>query len=386
MTSKRQVVFVTPGLHGGGAERVLAIVANNIDQTKFQCSVISLGKQEESRDFTTVVRFHFVNSEGGTKRRPIFRKIFGRIGVVWKLRQLLKELPRDAVLVPFLEHTAVHLWMSVLFTSRSYVIALHTVESNYLRSRYTNGLRRFAEKWLLRRACLKASAILVPSDGVKEDLIRNFGLTPAQIQVVPYPFDIMSITEQAKHVPEIPLPELNGRPLFLYAGRLVEEKNPQLLLQTCRCLLNTTPDFTVVILGSGPLEELINSMIRQEGLTGHVFLLGQVANPFPYMARARGLLLTSHYESFGLVLAEAMICGAVPIAVDCPVGPREVLDHGRSGLLVPIDDPDALAEAMLRIAHDDSLHSQQRAAGAQSVAKYDIHMVIPQWNEVLIQS
>jgi len=383
---KRQVVFITPGLHGGGAERVLTVVANNLDQTKFQCSVISLGKEEESHDFTTVVRFHFMNSEGGTKQTPILRKLFGRIGVVWKLRQLLKKLPRDAVLVPFLEHTAVHLWMSTLFMPRSYVISLHIIESIYMRSRYTNGLRLSVEKWLFRRACHKASSILVPSEGVMEDLAEKFGVAAAKIKVIRNPIDLVTVTKQAENVPEIPLPAVSGGSLFVHVGRLVEQKNPQLVVKACKNLLHRWPDFTVLMLGSGPLEKTISSMILEEGLTKHVFMLGEVANPFPYMAKARALLLTSHYESFGLVLVEAMACGTVPIAVDCPVGPREVLEDGRTGLLVPTGDPDALAEAMLRIAHDDSLHSQLKEAGAKSVGKYDVHKVIPQWNEWLIQS
>ena len=86
-------------------------------------------------------------------------------------------------------------------------------------------------------------------------------------------------------------------------------------------------------------------------------------NPYALMALARGVLLTSEYESFGLVLVEAMICGAPPIATDCDSGPDEVLSDG-AGLLVPRNAPDAFADAMLRLIEDDALHENcANAAG-----------------------
>jgi glycosyltransferase involved in cell wall biosynthesis len=100
------------------------------------------------------------------------------------------------------------------------------------------------------------------------------------------------------------------------------------------------------------------------------------------MARARALIVTSHVESFSLVLVEAMYCGAVAISVDCPFGPREVLENGRFGLLSPQNDAASLAESMQLIACDDDLYHRLRERGRERAQEYGLPRVIPDWEEM----
>jgi glycosyltransferase involved in cell wall biosynthesis len=88
--------------------------------------------------------------------------------------------------------------------------------------------------------------------------------------------------------------------------------------------------------------------LKGTGVSRDVALPGFVPDPFPYMARAGAFVLSSRWEGFGNVLVEAMACGCPVVSTDCPGGPREILEGGRFGELVPVGDGDAMAEAILR--------------------------------------
>src|SRR5690606_34918015 len=106
------------------------------------------------------------------------------------------------------------------------------------------------------------------------------------------------------------------------------------------------------------------------GVTGRVQFAGLQTNPFPWIARARALVLPSRAEGHPNVLIEAMALDCVAIAADCPVGPRELLGDG-AGLLVPMDDAGALATAIRRAVREPATAAACRARAAQTVARYD---------------
>ena len=76
--------------------------------------------------------------------------------------------------------------------------------------------------------------------------------------------------------------------------------------------------------------------------------MGKIDNPFPYMAKTDVFVLSSEWEGFGNVLVEALACGATVVSTDCHSGPSEILENNKYGLLVPVGDPEALAEAIER--------------------------------------
>jgi glycosyltransferase involved in cell wall biosynthesis len=88
------------------------------------------------------------------------------------------------------------------------------------------------------------------------------------------------------------------------------------------------------------------TLVGDLGLADDVAMLGYADNPFAYMARASVFVLSSLYEGLPGVLIQALACGCPVVSTDCPSGPREILDHGRFGPLVPVGDDAALARAI----------------------------------------
>jgi glycosyltransferase involved in cell wall biosynthesis len=102
-----------------------------------------------------------------------------------------------------------------------------------------------------------------------------------------------------------------------------------------------------VILGRGRLREALTTLAGSLGVDRQVDLPGFVENPYPFIRRARAFVLSSRWEGSPNVLVEALALGTPVVATDCPSGPREILAGGRFGPLVPVGDPEALAEAIL---------------------------------------
>ena len=102
-------------------------------------------------------------------------------------------------------------------------------------------------------------------------------------------------------------------------------------------------------------------------------------NPFAYMARAAVFVLSSIHEGFGNVVAEALACGCPVVSTDCPSGPAEILDDGRFGALVPVRDPNAMADAILRTIDSPP----ERAVLTARAEMFTIARSVDQWAALL---
>src|SRR5208337_350610 len=106
-------------------------------------------------------------------------------------------------------------------------------------------------------------------------------------------------------------------------------------------------DARLVFLGDGEERGALEALTQELRLETSVSFLGNVANPLPYMKRAKVLALSSVVEALPTVLIEALAMNLPIVATDCPTGPREILCDGAYGTLVPIGDSDRMAEALL---------------------------------------
>jgi glycosyltransferase involved in cell wall biosynthesis len=134
-------------------------------------------------------------------------------------------------------------------------------------------------------------------------------------------------------------------PLLIAAGTLAPWKGFRDLIQAMKILLEKRPA-RLLILGDGPSRSELEALIVELDLSDQVLLQGFVENPLKYFASADVFVLSSHVEGLPNVLVEAMMCGCTPVSTDCPTGPRELLQNGKYGYLVPVQDPDAMAAAI----------------------------------------
>jgi len=130
-------------------------------------------------------------------------------------------------------------------------------------------------------------------------------------------------------------------------GRLAKQKDFSTLLAAMGILrMEYGLEARLIILGEGNERKKLGDMARSLGLEGAIDMPGFVPEPFPYMARASIFVLSSAWEGSPNVLIEALAIGVPVVSTDCPSGPREILQGGKYGRLVPVGDSEALARAM----------------------------------------
>jgi glycosyltransferase involved in cell wall biosynthesis len=134
-------------------------------------------------------------------------------------------------------------------------------------------------------------------------------------------------------------------PVILAVGRLIPQKDFQTLIRAF-AILQRKSKARLVILGEGRQRLELESLTQELGIAPHVEMPGFVSNPYQYMAGASVFALTSRYEGLPGVLIQALACGCPVISTDCPGGSAEILDHGKYGRLVPINNDTVLADAM----------------------------------------
>ncbi len=134
-------------------------------------------------------------------------------------------------------------------------------------------------------------------------------------------------------------------PVVVAAGTMTTRKGFADLVQAMK-VLSKRRQIRLVILGDGRLRAELEALVLKLGLSEMVWMPGNVANALKYFAQADVFVLSSYAEGLPNALVEAMMCGCTPVSTDCPTGPREVLQDGKYGYLVPMRDPEAMAAAI----------------------------------------
>ncbi len=177
-----------------------------------------------------------------------------------------------------------------------------------------------------------------------EDFIRLTGIRQ-KVQVIHNPVVTPELLQRAEEPLEHPWFQPKEPPVLLGVGRLTRQKNFPNLIRAFAEVRKRRP-VRLLILGEGEERASLEDLVRSFGLEGEVGLPGFVQNPYPYMKRAAAFVLSSDWEGLPTVLIEALALGTPVVATDCPSGPREILQGGRWGRLVPVNNPTALAQAL----------------------------------------
>ena len=210
--------------------------------------------------------------------------------------------------------------------------------------------RGAVERWIQRNSMGRlypfADQVIVASEGVAEDMTDYTGLARGRIRVVPPPVVPASLFEADPPCPDHPWFGHRDTPLILSAGELCSRKDFATLLRAFARVHAERP-CRLMILGKGAARERLLALAAELGVAEHVALPGYVANAYAYMSHADLFAFTSRWEGLGFVLIEALAVGTPVVSTDCPNGPREILEEGRYGPLVPVGDEHALARAMM---------------------------------------
>lgn len=236
---------------------------------------------------------------------------------------------------------------------------------------------------LALRAYKMADRLVACSAGAGDNFSALFNIPRDRITTILNMIPCDAILDAAAQ----PLPpeheKLFEKPVVLMVGRLEEQKGYPHLIEAHARLIKAGIDHNLVIIGEGSLLYEIKDQVTRLGVDDTVHFLGFQKNPHRYMARATVFTLSSEFEGFGLVLAEALMCGAPVVATDCLSGPAEVLGGGEFGRLVPPKDPEALAQALGQLLRDPDMRAQLSVHGPERARQFDQSTVGQEWQDLL---
>jgi glycosyltransferase involved in cell wall biosynthesis len=193
-----------------------------------------------------------------------------------------------------------------------------------------------------------ADAIVAVSKGVAEDLSRITGLPMERFQVIPNPVITPRLAEMARAEVDHPWFSESGVPVVMGIGRLTRQKDFPTLIRAFSRVREQVP-CRLIILGEGQDREKLETLAARMGVKEEVDLPGFASNPYAWLNRASLFVLSSAWEGSPNALTEALALGVPVVATDCPSGPREILEGGKVGPLVPVGDAELMAEAIKKI-------------------------------------
>jgi len=189
-----------------------------------------------------------------------------------------------------------------------------------------------------------ADAVVAVSNGIAEDVASIARMKSEDVRVIWNPAAIAD-------PPEKPIKNADPgsqRCRILFLGRLLPQKRVDLLIRAM-ALLSVSHRVELVIAGDGPESGSLGRLADELQISEYVVFVGNVASPAEWIVSSDVLALPSDYEGLSNVLVEALSCGVQVVSTDCPHGPREVLDNGRFGQLVPVGDYEAMATAIANV-------------------------------------
>lgn len=360
-TRKHIAIFV-PSMRGGGAERVMLTLANNFAERGHRIDLV-LAKAEGPylTDISEKVRLVDLNVP------RVLRSL-------WPLMRYLRRERPDAMLsaLNYANVVAIVAWKLARVPTRLVVSEHNTLTRRTKGS--TNGLTYRVMRWLYP----KASKVVCVSKGIEEGMQLLIGMPSDKTVTIYNPIDIEKIRDRMRDPVFHDWFSNKTAPVFLAAGRLTKQKDYPTLLRAFKHLRKRR-DARLIILGQGEEESHLKTLAAELGISEDVDFVGFQDNPFAWMARCNVYVMSSAWEGFGNVLVEAMCAGAAVVSTDCPSGPREILEDGRWGGLVPVGDAFALCRVM-----EISLNEPNRPKVEGRIQSFNVDEISNQYEITLL--
>jgi GalNAc-alpha-(1->4)-GalNAc-alpha-(1->3)-diNAcBac-PP-undecaprenol alpha-1,4-N-acetyl-D-galactosaminyltransferase len=354
-------MFVTGGLVSGGAERVLSIIANGLNNRGYDVSIIS--KQQIKPFYNLNLKVKVVYPTTRFSYKNTLKTLLSRLAVYIDIFKILKFEKPDIV-IPFSTTTN----GSIIIIAKLLNIKVIASEHN----NYKVGLQK-RSIWLIKRVIYKMTDYLMVL--TQRDVDEYYGNFIKNIVVMPNPLPLSPINSNDEYKRENTILAIGNVSRW-------EHKGFDNLLSIFAHLKNRIPEYKLLIAGAGD-PTYLKQICIELNIESKVEFLGEVTDIAYYMQKASVFTLTSRWEGLPMVLIEAMSQGLPCIAYDCFSGPADVITDGKDGVLIEDQNNEKFARELLSLIEDKKRQAILSKEGISTVKKYEINTILNRWENLL---
>jgi len=365
-----KLLFVLPSLGGGGAERASVDLLRGMPRERWQ---IALALFERRGSFLSQL-------PGDVEVHDLRGRSQNDLRLVWRLARLLRR-EQPAIVFSVLRYANLVTLLARRLAGSAARVVVN--EQNLPSAEFALFGGAGTKGWALRHLYPQADTVTAISNGIADELASRFGLGGEKLRVIANPVDLARVRTLGALQPQHPWFALD-QPVVLGAGRLHPQKGFDHLIRAFALARRQLP-CKLIIIGEGPSRRELVRLVAELGLSDDVALPGFQDNPYSYMRRATLFVLSSLYEGFGNVLVDALALGRPIVSTRCPVGPDEILTEEETGILVPVAEDQALAQAMLRVLTDKGLRQKLSVNGPTRAADFALERVVAQYEALFAQ-
>jgi GalNAc-alpha-(1->4)-GalNAc-alpha-(1->3)-diNAcBac-PP-undecaprenol alpha-1,4-N-acetyl-D-galactosaminyltransferase len=342
MRRLRKIVFVVFSLRGGGAERVVTRLSDAL-RHHVEVTIVQLSSVKPFYTLPQDVKLvSYPGPENGQLRYlAVARYLFGAL-----------RAEKADVVVSFGETINPFVILIGRLARQTVMVANRASPLSSLRGR---------RAWLNPVMYRHAAAIIVQTHRAVELLSRR------------YQHQRWIVSENPLPVPPAVPRDVDRENLCLTVGYLGWQKNQRQVIESF--VRVSPPEWRLVVVGDGPDRAMLEDVVERLGGGDRVRFAGAVKDVDTLLRRAKVFAFASLSEGFPNALAEAMVQGCACIAIDCPTGPAELIDHGRSGLLVPASDPAAFDAGLAQLMTSSSLRESLAREARERAGRLDARRV-----------
>ena len=366
----QKITFLINSLSSGGAEKVLSVLANELIKS-YKVEIVFLEQNEFYKLDERIKKIYLSNFDGS---ESALKKLLFIALLAYRLKKYIQK--NDIKLIQ--SHIFRANYVNVLAKLFGAKHKVEVVTAGRI-SRYKElGLNGKINLWFIKTLYAKADIIISKAQSMQEDMQKLFIFNNQQI-IINNPYDI-------NYIEQLSLEKVDNfsfhqdRKYLISVGRLISLKRNHELIET---LVKLPKNVEAIFLGDGDQKEYLQDLVKKLDLKSRVHFLGQVKNPYKYIAKSDIFVSCSESEGFPNVLVESMICQTVVVSSDCVSGPREILGDNEYGLLFNVGDKEKLLENIELLLNNTKLKDSYEEKAKKRSYDFSAEKIIAQYKKVL---
>lgn len=360
--NKKHIAFVVGSLNSGGAERVISTLSNELIN-EYSVSIIQLVYVKPFYPLNSNIRL-LCCREKKKESYNVKDAVFNNVFFISNIIKLIKIHKID-LLIGFITNVNI---ISILASRYTNIPCIISERNNPLGSSNPKKKLNF-----LRNLIYPFTNHLVVQTKEIESYYKKI-LSNNKLSVIKNPLSQNFLKENFS-------PHSKKENTILCIGRLVEQKNHELLIRSFANLKNS--NWCLNIIGNGPLKERLISLTEELNIKNQVKIISSTKKITDYYKKSKIFVLSSNFEGFPNVLIEAMYANLACISTDCPTGPSELIDSGVNGILIPVNSQNTLENKLHLLIEDEVKRLQLASCARSSTEAFHPSRIAGQWNDLI---